>query len=141
MVRLTRRNFLKAGIAVGAATLGVSAYKYAPGILSARNRDERPNVLWITMDTTRYDRLGFNGYTRDTTPNLDKYAEQGVVFHKNYSQAPVTIPSIPSFLTSKYPKNLSLATFFDQMPTNVLTAAQIFRSLGYNTSAATSVSF
>ena len=85
MVRLTRRNFLKAGIAVGATALGVSAYKYAPGILSARNKDDRPNVLMVTMDTTRYDRIGFNGYFRDTTPNLDKYAEQGVVFHKNQS--------------------------------------------------------
>ena len=38
------------------------------------------NVLLITMDALRADHMGVYGYERNTTPNIDKLAEQGIVF-------------------------------------------------------------
>ena len=138
MVKVTRRNFLKAGIAAGAVGLGAAGYKYAPEILSERNRSNKPNIVFVTLDTTRYDRMGFNGYGRDTTPNLDKYAENGVVFHRNYSQAPYTPFSTASFLTSQYPPDMGFDYMWSSVPSSALTIAEMLKTRGYATHGATS---
>ncbi|GMU92204.1 MAG: hypothetical protein AMXMBFR4_12620 [Candidatus Hydrogenedentota bacterium] len=141
MAKISRKNFLKAGIAAGALAGGIVSWKYAPGILSARNRDARPNILMLTLDTTRYDRMGFNGYNRDTTPNLDKIAEQGVVFHKNYCQAPITIPSISSLITSKYPSSLGTVNLESTFSDVNYTLAELLKIMGYKTFGVTGVFF
>jgi arylsulfatase A-like enzyme len=45
-------------------------------------RADAPNIVFITVDTTRADRMGFLGNTKGLTPNLDMVAHQGVVFEK-----------------------------------------------------------
>lgn len=131
----TRRDFLIAG----AAGLGVAACNYAPSVLSERNRNERPNVVLITMDTTRFDRLGFNGYGRATTPFLDSIGHRGVTFRKNYAQAPFTAPSTASLLTSMYPSELGRVT--NRKPgldASFMALASLFKQRGYRTIGATS---
>src|SRR3954470_22293895 len=64
----------------------------------------RPNVILITLDTTRADRMGFLGSQRGLTPNLDGLARQSVVFTHAYSQAPVATASHASILTGTYPQ-------------------------------------
>ena len=56
---------------------------------------DRPSVLLITVDTLRADRLGCYGYGRDTTPNLDRLAEESARFTKAYSHAPVPVAPQP----------------------------------------------
>src|SRR5947207_10239601 len=63
-----------------------------------------PNVIIITLDTTRADRMGFLGSTRGLTPNLDAFAKKAVVFTHAYSQEPLTTPSHASILTGTYPQ-------------------------------------
>ena len=62
-----------------------------------------PNLLLIGVDTLRADRLSAYGYDRDTTPNLKRLAANGVLFSQARSQAPWTLPSFASILTSLYP--------------------------------------
>ncbi len=62
-----------------------------------------PDVVLVSIDTLRADRLGFAGYERDTSPNLDRLAERGVVFERCISQAPWTLPSYGSLFTSLHP--------------------------------------
>ena len=62
-----------------------------------------PNVLIITMDTTRADRIGCYGYDRILTPNIDSVAKDGVLFEEAFSVQPVTLPSHASIFTGKYP--------------------------------------
>ena len=50
----------------------------------------QPNIILITLDTTRADRMGFLGSTRGLTPNLDGIAKAGVVFTRAYSHVPLT---------------------------------------------------
>ena len=136
---IARRDFLIAGAVAGAAGLGAAAWKFAPGILSARSRVSRPNIVMITMDTTRFDRLGFNGYARATTPTLDRLAERGVNFRCNYAQAPFTAPSTASLLTSLYPSELGKIT--NRRPgldAAYPTLATLLRQRGYRTFGATS---
>jgi len=66
-------------------------------------RDDRLNVLLVTLDTTRADRLGCYGYSRGKTPNLDALAAAGVLFQNVYAQVPLTLPSHCSIMTGTTP--------------------------------------
>src|SRR3954470_6923013 len=59
-----------------------------------------PNVVLISMDTTRPDHLGCYGYRKKTSPNLDALALQGIRFHNARAQAPWTLPSHMALFTS-----------------------------------------
>jgi arylsulfatase A-like enzyme/Flp pilus assembly protein TadD len=61
------------------------------------------NVLLITIDTVRADRLGCYGYAGAGTPNLDRLAAEGVRFANAYAQVPLTLPSHCSIMTGMYP--------------------------------------
>src|SRR5438270_4321405 len=65
-------------------------------------RAEAPNIIVITVDTTRADRMGFLGSKRGSTPNLDVLARQGIVFERAYSQAPLTPVSHATLFPAPY---------------------------------------
>ena len=62
------------------------------------------NVILITIDTLRADRLGCYGYSRGATPNIDRLASTGVLFQEAIAQVPVTLPSHVSLLTGTFPR-------------------------------------
>jgi choline-sulfatase len=64
---------------------------------------QRPHILLVTVDTLRADRLGIYGYERDTTPNLDAFAQDAVVFERAYTSSPVTDRALPTMLGGLYP--------------------------------------
>ena len=64
---------------------------------------ERPNVLLVTLDTTRADRLGLYGYTEDTSPHLDRLGEESVVYTRAVSTSSWTLPAHASLFTGKLP--------------------------------------
>src|SRR5205823_4941718 len=54
------------------------------------------NVLWVVIDAMRWDRMGFNGYSRPTTPNIDRLAESAARFDRMISPH---IPTHPAHTT------------------------------------------
>lgn len=62
-----------------------------------------PDVILITLDTTRMDRIGSYGFEDETTPYLDSLAKSGIRFRRAWSTASWTLPAHASFLTGKYP--------------------------------------
>ncbi len=66
---------------------------------------ERPNILLITIDTTRADRLGCYGYSRNTSPNLDQLAKDSLLFREAYSTSSWTLPTHASLFTGKFPSS------------------------------------
>jgi arylsulfatase A-like enzyme len=62
-----------------------------------------PNLLWIVMDTVRADRMSLYGYNRSTTPELARWAEEGITFEMARSTAPWTLPSHMSMFTGLWP--------------------------------------
>jgi arylsulfatase A-like enzyme len=72
-------------------------------VASARVRSPelRPIVL-ITLDTTRRDHLGCYGYFRDTTPSIDAFAAEAVLFDRAVATAPMTLPSHVSMMTGLF---------------------------------------
>jgi len=102
----------------------------------APDSGQRPNVLLITVDTLRPDRLGAYGYARARTPNLDRLAAQGALFEYAVTDTPWTTPSMSSVMTGNY------ATVHGFKSTNVnrldpanQTLAEVLRSAGYATAA------
>jgi arylsulfatase A-like enzyme len=61
-----------------------------------------PNVLVIVVDTLRADRVHAYGYARETTPNIDRLANEGVLFENAISPTPWSLPSHVSLLTGRY---------------------------------------
>jgi choline-sulfatase len=99
-----RRPPVGAVIVVAAAAVGAVIYfaGRGPG-KSGVKRDGRLNILLVTLDTTRADRLGCYGYVGGKTPNLDALARGGVLFQNVYAQVPLTLPSHSSIMTGTTP--------------------------------------
>lgn len=73
-----------------------------PELLCEQGR-RRPNLILISLDTTRPDHLGLYGYSRDTTPHLDAFARDGVVFEEALSVSAYTLPAHATMLTGVHP--------------------------------------
>ena len=94
-----------------------------------------PNVVLITIDTTRADRMGFLGSNRRLTPNLDRLARESVVFARAYSQAPLTAPSHATILTGTYPQFHLVNNFGIPLSNDLPYAPALLKARGYQTAA------
>jgi arylsulfatase A-like enzyme len=72
-------------------------------IFICSEHSDNTNVVVITIDALRPDHLGCYGYGRNTSPSIDVFAEDSVLFAQAISQASVTIASLASFVTAVYP--------------------------------------
>lgn len=95
----------------------------------------RINVILITVDTLRADHLGAYGYRRNTSPHLDRFAKEGIVFRQAFSHAPATNPSLSSLMTSLYPHETKVRNILDTLPADVVTLAEFLKERGYHTAA------
>jgi arylsulfatase A-like enzyme/Flp pilus assembly protein TadD len=95
----------------------------------------RPNLILITLDTTRADRMGFLGSSRALTPNLDALARQSVVFTRAYAHVPLTTASHATILTGTYPQFNHVNDFGVPLPEGVPDLPEILRTHGYQTAA------
>jgi arylsulfatase A-like enzyme/Flp pilus assembly protein TadD len=99
--------------------------------------DSHANVLLITLDTTRADRIGAYGYDAIETPNLDSLAADGVLFTQAISSIPLTLPAHASLLTGAHPPRHGVRDnggyFLDDRWT---TLAEAVRERGHGTFAA-----
>ena len=93
-------------------------------------------VILITIDTLRADRLGCYGYTaRPTSPNLDAWANQAVLFENAFSQAPWTVPSLGSIMTDRYPIEAGVYTNRCGISPDFETLPELFRDNGFRTAS------
>lgn len=112
--------------------LTASALAAAP---KAPSNPKLPNIILITLDTTRADRMGFLGSPRGLTPNLDTLAKQSAVFTRAYAQAPLTPPSHATILTGTYPQFHQLNAMQTPLAADLPYAPEILRAHGYSTAA------
>ncbi len=97
-----------------------------------------PTVILVSIDTLRPDRLGCYGNRRPTSPNIDSFAGQSVLFTEAIAQAPSTLPSHATMLTSLLPEHHG--AFFSRrtpLPASIPTLATELRAVGYRTAAFT----
>lgn len=96
---------------------------------------KKPNVIIISVDSLRSDHVGVCGYQRQTTPNIDKLAKEGVMFKNYITQSYITPVSEMSMLTSTYPSASALVAMDTVSSEGILTIAQILQKYGYRTGA------
>ncbi|MHC4944329.1 MAG: sulfatase-like hydrolase/transferase [Planctomycetota bacterium] len=112
-----------------------------PWLMAACSEGSRskPNVLLITLDTTRADHIGCYGRKPGLTPAIDGLAKRGVRFARCVAPAPITLPSHVSILTGQYPirhgvRDNSVYYLTDE----ATTLAEALGEAGYRTGASVS---
>ncbi len=101
-------------------------------------RDGRPNVLLITLDTTRADYIGCYGHPEVETPNLDRLAKEGVQFMRNIAPSGTTNPSHASIMTGYYLARHNVYGNETPLAEDISTLAEILLNQGYTTLGAVS---
>ncbi len=120
-------------VGIGAAlALACGAAERAPAPPPATN------LLWVSLDTLRADRLGCYGYERATTPTLDALAARGVRFEDACATSPWTMPSHASMFTGRYPSRAGIVSFTTKLRTDVPHVAELLRDQGFQTTAVVS---
>jgi arylsulfatase A-like enzyme/Flp pilus assembly protein TadD len=125
-MRVIRRWFCVAWLAANA--LGATTPPTKPS-------NAPPNIILITLDTTRADRMGFLGSKRGLTPNLDALAKQSAIFTHAYAQAPLTPTSHATILTGTYPQFHQVNDFRVPLAATLPYAPDILHAHGYHTAA------
>ncbi len=105
-----------------------------------------PSVVLITIDTLRADHLGCYGYFRDTSPTIDAFANDNILFENVFTSMSTTLPAHTSLLTSSYPVRNGVYANFNVWgqpaptePGGLRSVAQLFEEAGYETAAFVSV--
>ena len=93
-------------------------------------QNKKPNILFLMTDQHSMRVLGSYGNQIIKTPNLDKLANEGVVFKSNYSQNPICLPSRASLITGKMPSSLGIFGN-DGILSEKTTMATVFKAQGY----------
>lgn len=104
-------------------------------LFAAPRAATRPNVVLITLDTTRADRMGFLGSTRKLTPSLDALARESLVFTRAFAQAPITTVSHATLLSGTYPPFHGVTDFGVPLGPAVPYLPDLLRRQGYRTAA------
>ncbi len=98
----------------------------------SQNRHQ-PDVVLIVLDTWRADRMSCYGHPEPTTPHLDRFAAESVLFERAISPAQWTIPAHASLFTGEYPTTHMTTQIYDRHTPVWPTLAEILRDGGYET--------
>ena len=141
--RTVRRAAIAVVALAAAVVAGVSFWNRGParagggvalGDLPPGVARDRLNLVVITLDTTRADRLGAYGNANVETPAFDRLAREGVLFEQAVSVAPLTLPAHASMFTGKFPPEHGIRDnggFF--LGADQETLAEILKARGYRT--------
>ncbi|MCU0253035.1 MAG: sulfatase-like hydrolase/transferase, partial [Acidobacteria bacterium] len=95
-----------------------------------------PNLLVITLDTVRADRIGAYGHATAATPRLDQLAREGARVERAQAVAPLTLPAHASLFTALYPPTHGVRDNADfALPSSATTLAEVLAARGYRTAA------
>jgi arylsulfatase len=104
-------------------------------VACGRGEPPRPNVLLITIDTLRADRLSCYGYERETSPHLDALAAEGLRFTRATTPRAKTTPAIASLLTGLYPHDHGVRDLAAPLDRPVPLLQETLRASGWSTAA------
>lgn len=95
----------------------------------------RTNLVLITLDSARADRMGFLGAKGGPTPNLDRLAGESLVFEHAYAQVPGTIVSHATILSGAYPQATGMSEIGGTLPAALPYLPDLLKAQGYRTAA------
>jgi arylsulfatase A-like enzyme len=107
-----------------------------PALYDDGNRSRaKPNLILVSIDSVRSDHVGAYGYDRDTTPNLDRLARDGVVYEQAVSTSSWTLPSHMSMLTGLAPSVHGVVSRNHKLAKDTLYLPELLARAGYETRA------
>lgn len=99
------------------------------------------NLIIISLTNTRKDHIGIYGYERNTTPNIDAFFQNSLIFDNAFAPASWTLPVIASFFSSQFPFTHGVMDRYssasNKLADDILTMPEIFKENGYKTAAFT----
>lgn len=98
---------------------------------------KRPDLIVISLDTTRRDRLSLHGYGRPTTPEIDRFAANAVVFESAITAGSWTLPSHTTMFSGEYPDRHGVFGSSSMLLDDTPWLPEILRQNGYGTAAFT----
>ena len=134
-----KRSLAIAGAIIAVAAVAAVVYFFLsrrePSFAKMRGGRDL-NVILITLDTTRADRLGCYGFKNIATPTIDLFASRGVRFERCYAQTPLTLPSHTTLMTGTLPPFHGVRDNGGfVVPSQLKTMAELFKDKGYATGA------
>ena len=81
-------------------------YLFVCAFFISCTNNKKPNIIWITIEDQSQYLLPFNGNTDVSLPNLEKIADESVVFNNMYATYPVCAPARSSIITGMYPNSI-----------------------------------
>lgn len=125
---VSRRRALKM---IGAASLaGMCGFG---GLEKAFADQKKPNIIFILTDDHRYDAMSCMGHPFIKTPNLDRIANEGVLFSNSFVTTSLCSPSRASFLTGNYAHTHGITTNHTPWDNSNVTFLEILKKAGYDT--------
>lgn len=99
----------------------------------ADNSASRPNLMFILSDDQSVPHLGCYGEKGIRTPNLDRFASEGMCFDKQFCGAPQCVPSRAVFMTGRSAVSARITRFSSPLPADVPALPDLLRAAGYYT--------
>jgi len=109
--------------------------------VSATQVTKPHGIILISLDNLRADHLGVYGYQRNTSPFIDSFAKESIVFNNAVVQSPWTLPSHMSIMTSLYPSFHGVRKYPNFLNDEEVTIAELLKEAGYETAAFTDGGF
>jgi len=131
MKKIARREILVAGGAAAVA-IGIAGR----GREAAAAARERPNILVVLSDDHSWEHVGCYGNKDIQTPNLDRFASEGMRFDRAYVTCPQCVPSRASIMTGRSPVRIAMTRFSAPLPADVRIYPEALRAGGYFTGVA-----
>ena len=101
----------------------------APQLLRA-NQSQPPNILFVLSDDHSYPYLGVYGSGWMSTPNLDQFAREGMLFRSAFTAAPQCVPSRTALMTGRSPVAARMGRFSSPLPADIPTVPEVLRGRG-----------
>jgi choline-sulfatase len=132
-ITMNRRTFLEKTAAYTAATAATIQFGY-PSIISARTKDQRPNILFINTDQQFGQAMSCTGNTWVSTPNMDSIAAHGMRFTQSYCAWPVCVPQRAAWFTGRRLFEIGTVTGEDtDIPSDIPLLGRLIKDAGYDT--------
>lgn len=131
---VTFQTRVRSADAAGAMTDTLVPLWGSPILSGAGCCEKRSSVVLISIDCLRADHVGAYGYHRDTTPHIDAFAKDAVLFETAVSTAPMTLPSHLSIFTGLFPSRHDGSKWAKLAP-SIPYAPQMLSEAGYQTDA------
>ena len=133
---MTKKRIIVIFLAIIFTLISIFYLKFRQPSNKSELKSLNRNVILISLDALRADHLKCYGYSRNTSPNIDRLAKEGIIFKNAYSQSTYTLLSHISLFTSLYP-----SVFFQKGMAKIderfVTLAEILTAEGYRTAAFT----